>query len=563
MSLFDKHAALLTAARAACRDRSYFSPFPEVPQKYPAHEAAATDGETWFRGQLGQRFELDLPGVRDEIGLEVSPYTQQPLGIRYPRAALDSLFDAARAALPGLRDAGIENRVGACLEIIDAIYRQLFALLPAVMHTTGQSRAMSYAGSGTNALDRGIEAIVHAYEAMAAIAPRARWERDFGSARIALDKQYRLEPRGVAVCFTCATFPTWNALPSMLASLATGNPVIVKPHPHSVLPMALIVRIGREVLARAGLPRDALLLALDTPEQPIGKQLIRHPATSIVDFTGSVGFGRWVERNAWPALAFTETAGVNTVVLDSCENLDAVLRSLAMSLSLFSAQMCTSPQNLFIPRRGVLEAGRRIPYEEVVARLVTQLGELTAEPRRAAGILAAIQSAQTLRLVETLTSEIEGRGRVLRASAAYAHPEFPQARTASPALLEIGRGQQRLYRGERFGPVSFVIPVRDARAGLRQATADVRRVGGLTAFVYSTDSGFLADATAAYAQAGAQLTCNLTGPMPLNFAAAYSDYHVTGLNPAGNASLTDAAFVAGRFRVAQMRQPSANRNGGV
>jgi len=51
--------------------------------------------------------------------------------------------------------------------------------------------------------------------------------------------------------------------------------------------------------------------------------------------------------------------------------------------------------------------------------------------------------------------------------------------------------------------------------------------------------------------------------MPLNFAAAYSDYHVTGLNPAGNASLTDAAFVAGRFRVAQMRQPSANRNGGV
>ena len=59
----------------------------------------------------------------------------------------------------------------------------------------------------------------------------------------------------------------------------------------------------------------------------------------------------------------------------------------------------------------------------------------------------------------------------------------------------------------------------------------------------------------AYSASGAQLTCNLTGPMPLNFAAAYSDYHVTGLNPAGNATLTDLAFVASRFRITQVRAP--------
>ncbi len=60
----------------------------------------------------------------------------------------------------------------------------------------------------------------------------------------------------------------------------------------------------------------------------------------------------------------------------------------------------------------------------------------------------------------------------------------------------------------------------------------------------------------AYAQAGAQLTINLTGAMPLNFAAAYSDYHVTGLNPAGNAALTHLAFVANRFCVSQSRRPA-------
>ncbi len=70
-------------------------------------------------------------------------------------------------------------------------------------------------------------------------------------------------------------------------------------------------------------------------------------------------------------------------------------------------------------------------------------------------------------------------------------------------------------------------------------------------------TSYLAAAESAYATAGAQLTCNLTGAMPLNFAASYSDYHVTGLNPAGNATLTDAAFVAARFRIAQSRRPVA------
>ena len=83
------------------------------------------------------------------------------------------------------------------------------------------------------------------------------------------------------------------------------------------------------------------------------------------------------------------------------------------------------------------------------------------------------------------------------------------------------------------------------------------RGGGITAFVYSTDPAYVDRAEDAYSQAGAQLTCNLTGPMPLNFAAAYSDFHVTGMNPAGNATLTDLAFVASRFRITQSRSPAA------
>ena len=57
----------------------------------------------------------------------------------------------------------------------------------------------------------------------------------------------------------------------------------------------------------------------------------------------------------------------------------------------------------------------------------------------------------------------------------------------------------------------------------------------------------------AYHAAGASVACNLVG-MPINFAAAYSDYHVSGLNPAGNACLTDLAFVSSRFRIVQSKR---------
>jgi ABC-type sugar transport system permease subunit len=111
-------------------------------------------------------------------------------------------------------------------------------------------------------------------------------------------------------------------------------------------------------------------------------------------------------------------------------------------------------------------------------------------------------------------------------------------------MLQVGTSERDLYGEERFGPISFVIACDDAADALHHATTDVRQFGGLTAFLYSTDESYIARAEDAYARAGAQLTINLTGAMPLNFAAAYSDYHVTGLNPAGNASLTDLAFVA-------------------
>ena len=554
--LFDRHRAVFERAQVACRERHCWSAFPEMPAKYPNVANAQAVGITNFESYLGGKFPLEQPGIVGLVGSEVSPYTQKPLGISYPQSDINLLFAAAELAIIPWMHTETDARIGVLLEALDVIFREhLFEIQQAIMHTAGQSANMAYAGSGVNALDRGIEALVYAEQALKSVTPSARWERQFGSTTITLDKTYQTTPRGVAVCFACASFPTWNAWPSIMASLATGNAVIVKPHPAAILPMAITVQVFRCVLAAGGHDPNLITLAVDTVDQPLGKVLVKHPSTAIVDFTGGASFGAWVEQNAHPALVFTETAGCNTVILDSAQDLDAVLRSLATTMCMFSAQMCTSPQNIYVPREGVTTPTGVVSLNEVGQRLAAAIRAIGDDPKRAAAILAAIQSPATLQTIAQVRELAADRGEILLDAHPYIHPEFANARTSTPLLILTNAEHGQLYREERFGPIGFVIACSDAADALAQATGDVKRHGGLTAFVYSLDEKFVAAAESAYARAGAQLTINLTGPMPLNFAAAYSDYHVTGLNPAGNASLTDLSFVTGRFRITQSRRP--------
>ncbi|NLH80714.1 MAG: phenylacetic acid degradation protein PaaN, partial [Phyllobacteriaceae bacterium] len=93
--------------------------------------------------------------------------------------------------------------------------------------------------------------------------------------------------------------------------------------------------------------------------------------------------------------------------------------------------------------------------------------------------------------------------------------------------------------------------------GVALAARSAKERGAITALYHSTDAAKIERAAAAHAAAGVALSVNLTGGLYVNQSAAFSDLHVSGANPAGNAALTDAAFVAPRFRVVGIRRPAA------
>lgn len=247
--LFISHKDKLDAALNACESRAFWSGFVESPSRKFHPEGAAEAGKDRFEAQLGRPFELDQVGETGRTGYEISPYTQAPLGIDYPKIDVATAFQAARAAMASWRDAGVDARAGVCLEMLRALSEQLFENAHATMHTAGQAYVMAFSGSGANALDRGLEALAYAYKAMTDVPQKAHWRKEFGRAgAVALEKTYEIAPRGVAIVVCCATFPLWNAYPALFANLMTANPVILKPHPNGILPVAMAVRACRRVL---------------------------------------------------------------------------------------------------------------------------------------------------------------------------------------------------------------------------------------------------------------------------------------------------------------------------
>ncbi|MFE9904684.1 phenylacetic acid degradation protein PaaN [Streptomyces achromogenes] len=553
--LLRKHRPTLDQALEAIRTRAYWSPHPEHPKAYGENGSLdAAAGKAAFDALLGNRLDLaDQPGIDDWVGGEVSPYGIE-LGVTYPHPDIDVLLPAMRAGQRAWRDAGPELRAVVCLEILKRISDRTHQFAHAVMHTSGQAFMMAFQAGGPHAQDRGLEAVAYAYAEQVRTPEQAEWTKPQGKRDpLVLTKRFTAVPRGIGLVIGCNTFPTWNGYPGLFASLATGNAVLVKPHPRAVLPLALTVRIARDVLAEAGFDPNLVALAAERPGEGIAKTLALRPEIKIIDYTGSTAFGDWLETNAHQAQVYTEKAGVNTVIVHSTDDYQGMLSNLAFSLSLYSGQMCTTPQNLLIPRDGIATDQGHKSFDEVTADLARAVDGLLGDDARANALLGAIVNPDVKARLEAAA----GLGEVALASREVAHPEFPGAVVRTPVIVKLDGAKpddEAAYMSECFGPVSFAVAVDSAADAVELLRRTVREKGAMTVGAYTTDAATEQAVEEACLEEAAQLSLNLTGGVYVNQTAAFSDFHGSGGNPAANAALTDSAFVADRFRMVEVRR---------
>ena len=548
--LLEKHRATLEGALSAIATRGYWSPYAEMPSPKLYGETAPQDGKRAFEAHLGKRFELEQPGQTGWHGGEVSPYGVA-LDVSYPVCEPEALIDAANAAAKSWQAVGADGRIGICLEILDRLNKQSFEIAHAVMMTSGQGWMMAFQAGGPHAQDRGLEAVTYAWREQSFVPTETTWEKPQGkNPALVMKKHYQIVGRGVGLVIGCGTFPTWNTYPGLFAALATGNAVIVKPHSNAILPAAITVRTIRAVLAENGIDPNLVSLCVAT-QRTVTQALATHAAVKSIDFTGSNVFGQWLIENARQAQVYAELAGVNNIVIDSTDAYKAMLGNLAFTLSLFSGQMCTTTQVVVVPAGGIDTDEGHKTYDEFCADLAKAVERFLSKPEVAHAVLGAIQSDATVERIDIANSG--ALGKVVLASKALENPEFPAAKVRTPVLLACDAADEQAFMEERFGPISFIVKAADTAAAIALSERAVTVHGALTVGVYSTRREVIDAMTEATWRGKVALSINLTSGVFVNQSAAFSDYHGTGGNPAANASYSDSAFVANRFRVVQRR----------
>ena len=254
-----------------------------------------------------------------------------------------------------------------------------------------------------------------------------------------------------------------------------------------MLPLALTVQVAREVLAEAGFDPNLVALAAERPGEGIAKTLATRPEIRIIDYTGSTAFGDWLEANARQAQVYTEKAGVNTVIVESTDDYKGMLANLAFSLSLYSGQMCTTPQNLLIPRDGIRTDEGPKSFDEVTADLARAVDGLLGDDARANALLGAIVNPDVKARLEAAA----GLGEVALASREITNPEFPDAVVRTPVIVKLDGAKpddEAAYIERVLRPGLLR---RRRRLGRRTrwscCGARVREKGAMTVGAYTTD----------------------------------------------------------------------------
>jgi RHH-type proline utilization regulon transcriptional repressor/proline dehydrogenase/delta 1-pyrroline-5-carboxylate dehydrogenase len=145
------------------------------------------------------------------------------------------------------------------------------------------------------------------------------------------------EPLGVVVVTPPWNFPLSIPAGGVLAALAAGNAVVLKPAPETVL-------VGWELasaLWEAGIPREVVQF-LPCPDDETGRSLVTDARVGGVILTGSVETARLFLGWRPELPLFAETSGKNAIVITALADRDQAIRDLVRSAFGHNGQKCSA-----------------------------------------------------------------------------------------------------------------------------------------------------------------------------------------------------------------------------
>jgi NADP-dependent aldehyde dehydrogenase len=165
------------------------------------------------------------------------------------------------------------------------------------------------------------------------------------------DIRRMLIPRGPVAIFGASNFPLAFSVAGgdTASALAAGCPVIVKAHPAHPATSELVANAIVQAVETTGMPAGLFSL-LHGVNHEVGLELVKHPLTTAVGFTGSLRGGRALfdaaTQRPEPIPVYAEMGSINPVfILPGAlrERAETIAEGLRQSIVLGVGQFCTNP----------------------------------------------------------------------------------------------------------------------------------------------------------------------------------------------------------------------------
>jgi len=309
-------------------------------------------------------------------------------------------------------------------------------------------------------------------------------------------------PLGVGVVIPPWNFPCAIMAGMALASIVSGNTVVLKPSSDSPTIAAKFV----ELLEECGMP-EGVVNFCPGGGASFGDALVAHPKTRYIAFTGSREVGLHINQTAaqqkpgqlWIKRTILEMGGKDAIVVDADADIDSAVEGVAQAAFGFQGQKCSACSRAIVDER---------VYDKFLEKLKSRVERITVgDPASNPNMAAVINEGSMndiLRYIEIGKKDgrlITGGARATAAGEGY----FIQ-----PTVIADIPAKSKLEQEEIFGPVLVVIKSRNFDHALEIAN-DTEF--GLTGAVYSSSREKLDRAVREFHVGNLYLNRKCTGAM--------------------------------------------------
>jgi 1-pyrroline-5-carboxylate dehydrogenase len=319
---------------------------------------------------------------------------------------------------------------------------------------------------------------------------------------VAGEKNYlRYIPLGVGIVIPPWNFPLAILVGMTVASIVTGNTVVMKPSSDA----PAIAYKFLEALEEAGMP-PGVVNFLPCPGGEVGDTLVGHPRTRFVAFTGSKEVGLHINELAartapgqvWVKRVIAEMGGKDSIVVDSDADLDAAVEGVVASAFGYQGQKCSA-----CSRAIVVEP----VYDVFLQKLRQRVEQITVGPaERPENYMGPVINAKAKKSILEYIELGKTEGRLVAGGGECAGA----GHFIPPTVIADVSATARIAQEEIFGPVLAVIRA----ASFDQALAIANNTDyGLTGAVYARDRRKLDHATEEFFVGNLYLNRKCTGAL--------------------------------------------------